>query len=734
LTLFPPFSTISRLALLVLVSALCLASRQAHAQAVLTIIHTFQGNSTDPSGPKSKLLQGPNAVFYGTSQIGGTNSVGAIYALDTHGNEATLYSFTNGTDGDKPAGGLALAPDGETMYGTSENGTNQNGAIFSFVSSGSLNVIHPFAVGDEADGASPNGDLVLGPDKQTFYGTTSGGGGGSAGIVFSVSLSGSFRTLASFDALGSGTNATGSSPASGLTFGKDGALYGVTPLGGATGNGTVFRVTTSGSLTDIHDFEPNGGTQPNGELALGPDGNLYGVANFGGFNGLGSVYRITTSGSYSDIHDFSGGVDGALPIDITVNPTGILGGLTSAGSNGLGSIFLLYPPHYNSIDHSFTGGSDGQTPTSGMIVATDGNFYGTTGSSPTNSLGTGGTFFEVAVSNKTLQEFDAAAGHYFGTLDNGTGDVSLKLSGNGKFSGRLLAAGKAHSLAGTLSVTGTAGVTLSGTADAFTTQLLLVNGNYILTGSGGGATYTALRSVFDAEGTVSGTGQYGLVLQAQPAAGAAPAGDGYATLKINRAGVVSLSGKLPDGDTLRSTGLLLQGTNGQDEYQFFNSANLYGGLQFADEATTDLTGSGNWVVAVKKNKYYPLGFSAGLMVRGARYTPPARGVIALPFASGTDNGTAAITGGGLATAINETITLTTQNKIFVSGTNPEKLRISVNAPRGTFSGSFVEPSQTRATSFSGILYQKAAVPGGFAAFLGPLTTGTNASGSVELGN
>ncbi len=58
-----------------------------------------------------------------------------------------------------------------------------------------------------------------------------------------------------FTALHSFNSATdGSNPYSGLIQATDGNLYGVTYIGGPDGNGTVFKITTSGVLTTLHSF------------------------------------------------------------------------------------------------------------------------------------------------------------------------------------------------------------------------------------------------------------------------------------------------------------------------------------------------------------------------------------------------------------------------------------------------------------------------------------------------
>src|SRR5579862_5471871 len=136
--------------------------------------------------------------------------------------------------------------------------------------------LHAFSF---SDGANSFADLLQGKDG-AFYGTTSSGGTNSNGIfgdgtVFKITTSG-LTTLYSF----AGTD--GATPDAGLLQGKDGALYGTTSSGGTHSNGTVFKITTSGALTTLYSFSALGsdgtnadGAQPVAGLLQGKDGALY---------------------------------------------------------------------------------------------------------------------------------------------------------------------------------------------------------------------------------------------------------------------------------------------------------------------------------------------------------------------------------------------------------------------------------------------------------------------------
>src|SRR5689334_14220514 len=78
-----------------------------------------------------------------------------------------------------------------------------------------------------------------------------------------------------------------------LTQGSDGNLYGTTVNGGLHAFGTISMLTTTGTYSDVWDFDGVTGEQPHAGLTLASDGNFYGTTANGGTNNMGTLYRFS---------------------------------------------------------------------------------------------------------------------------------------------------------------------------------------------------------------------------------------------------------------------------------------------------------------------------------------------------------------------------------------------------------------------------------------------------------
>ena len=309
----------------------------------LTTIARFATNSG--ANPYAALTWGPDGLLYGTTEYGGLNGGGTVFKATTNGDLTTLASFNliggKWVNGENPKSSLTLGADG-LFYGTTLNGgTNDRGAIFSVApASGTLTGLKSLS---SAFGSSPNANLTPGPDG-IFWGTTTFGGTYNKGTVFSYSTDGTLTSLTNFN------GANGDTPNAGLTLGNDGFLYGTTAQGGAYLKGTIFRVTTNGNLTTLTSLNLTNGANPGSALTLGNDGFLYGTTSQGGdtnFNigqGLGTVFRVSTNGSLTKLIDFNG-TDGSFAnAALTLGNDGSFYGTTTQGGTfDKGTVFVLIP-------------------------------------------------------------------------------------------------------------------------------------------------------------------------------------------------------------------------------------------------------------------------------------------------------------------------------------------------------------------------------------------------------
>ena len=191
-------------------------------------------------------------------------------------------------------------------------------------------------------------------------------------------------------------------------MGPDGNFYGTTEYGGITisnanffntskSGGTVFQVTTNGTLTTLVYFNGTNGANPNAGLLLGPDGNFYGTAWAGGTFNYGTVFKVTTGGTLTTLVNFAQ-TNGEYPIaGLALGPDGNFYGTTSMGAGGAGTVFKLATNGTLTTLYSFVYNSpNGNYPYAGLTLATNGNFihfYGTTYNG--GGGGGGGTVFRL---------------------------------------------------------------------------------------------------------------------------------------------------------------------------------------------------------------------------------------------------------------------------------------------------------------------------------------------------
>jgi uncharacterized repeat protein (TIGR03803 family) len=192
-----------------------------------------------------------------------------------------------------------------------------------------------------------------------------------------------------------------------------GNLYGETEAGGTSsrcggGCGTAYQLqpVSGGGWKEhiLHDFGAIGdGAFPGGALLLDRTGNLYGTTGVGGATGNGTVYKLTRQahGHWKEhiLYSFTGGATGIEPGGgVVMDKGGNLYGTTIAGGSPnceCGLVYKLSPGiggKWNfKVLHTFVG-SDGAQPAANLIQDDKGNLYGTT---ITGGAGGNGVAFEL---------------------------------------------------------------------------------------------------------------------------------------------------------------------------------------------------------------------------------------------------------------------------------------------------------------------------------------------------
>ena len=344
-TLFP-----SLLLVLALAAMNLLWAAKAGAQTGLTL-YSFTGYS-DGGNPLSNLVVDAAGNLYGTTFVGGAHGAGEVFELSRNTGvwtETVLYSFTGGVDGANPYYAGVIFDSTGNLYGTTVGGgTFGFGTVFELTPNGtswSERVLYSFAGGN--DGASPYAGVIF-DVAGGLYGTTFAGGSYDEGTVFRLTPSGSGqwseRVILPFNVN------NGAGPVGGLV--SDGAnFYGVTQCGGKYGAGVAYELVpdSSGGWTEslLHSFGKwSDGSYPYAEtLVLDRLGNLYGTTSGGGALQAGTVFKLlrNTSGAWGEVvlYSFDGAVAGNPYSGVILDGRGHLYG-TCANGNGVTTVGSVF--------------------------------------------------------------------------------------------------------------------------------------------------------------------------------------------------------------------------------------------------------------------------------------------------------------------------------------------------------------------------------------------------------
>lgn len=368
-------------------------------------LYRFTGADGGGAGPQVALIQGNDGTFYGTTSAGGTSSKGTVFRLSADGKTlTTVHNFTGaGGEGANPQTALLQGSDGDFYGGTSGGGTNGAGTLYRLSADGkTFTTLYSFP-GSTKLASIPN-TLIQAKDG-AFYGTSGGGGTNNVGTIFRLSADEkTFTILHSF----TGNNGEGDIPQAALLQASDGAFYGTAEgESDAPDNALVFRLSADGkTFTILHDFT---GANHYATLAAAViqergDGALYGTSVGAGATGNGTVFRLSLDGTdFAILHSFKGGnAEGANPYGALLQGSdGAFYGTTLRGGPGdYGTIYQLSSDGKTlTTFHLFTGPTgDSLHPLTTLLKASDGNLYGaTTGGSGSDQ----GSIYELVFPKAT---------------------------------------------------------------------------------------------------------------------------------------------------------------------------------------------------------------------------------------------------------------------------------------------------------------------------------------------
>jgi len=333
-----------------------------------SVLYNFDGvHGQSPSYPNN-LIQGIDGNLYGMTASGGTNESGVLFGMTPDGQFHVLYNF-DGVHGSTP-GGLSLGSAG-VIYGVAESGGAHNyGTLFGITPAGQVSLFYNFL------GCAEGGYPMTAPievSNGTFYGTTLEGCQNEwSGSAYKLDTAGHFTSFGPI-IVGGGTFAP--------FVQAGGYLYSTTVFGG--GDGSAFRMSPDGTMTTIYSFCQHGcsgGAQPSGPLIVGNDNYLYGTTPTGGNqSGEGVVFKLSPSGDETVLHSFTGGDDGGEPISgvMLASDRNYYGITLKSGQFGYcGIVYRITPKSNFSTVFTFDCSQSGSSTV--LMQHTNGLLYGMT--------------------------------------------------------------------------------------------------------------------------------------------------------------------------------------------------------------------------------------------------------------------------------------------------------------------------------------------------------------------
>jgi uncharacterized repeat protein (TIGR03803 family) len=170
-------------------------------------------------------------------------------------------------------------------------------------------------------------------------------------------------------------------------------------------------VSPAQTFTTLVRFDGSDGNGPAG-VVQGTDGNFYGTTSPGGADDAGEIFKIDPAGKLIRLYSFCYCADGYFDVaGVVLGTDGNFYGTTVyGGTNNLGTVFKITPDGNLTTLHSFDG-SDGEFPNGGLLQGSEGAFYGTM---PHGGANGEGTVFKITSAGTltTLHSFNGTDGAF----------------------------------------------------------------------------------------------------------------------------------------------------------------------------------------------------------------------------------------------------------------------------------------------------------------------------------
>jgi uncharacterized repeat protein (TIGR03803 family) len=212
---------------------------------VQTPIYQFAG-APDGATPYSGVVFDASGNLFGVTTAGGQSGNGAVYELSPNGaggwTEQVIYSFTGGADGSNPIGGLFIDNDSGVIYGSNANGgSGGGGTVFQLAfANGAWHYSLLYSFAGSAN-CGPWAELSFDHPGGNLYGTTLCDGATGNGNIFELTNSGGGFSYSSLYDFTGGND--GKRPFSNVAFDSAGNKYGTASGGGADSQGVVWEIT-----------------------------------------------------------------------------------------------------------------------------------------------------------------------------------------------------------------------------------------------------------------------------------------------------------------------------------------------------------------------------------------------------------------------------------------------------------------------------------------------------------